>query len=47
MLQHKTFDDMIQLKRFILTYYRPLLAKLDIEQFENDIETDYEKQLAM
>ena len=45
LLLFKTRDDLVQLKCYILTYYKPIISQFDIEQFENDIEADLERQL--
>lgn len=43
MLLFKTKDELVQIKHFLLTYYLPILSKIDVEQFENDIEVYSER----
>ena len=39
MLSFKTFDEMTQIKRFVSTYYEPILTRMEIDMLKLSLNT--------
>lgn len=39
MLSFKTYDEMTQIKRFVSTYYEPILTRMEIDMLKTSLNT--------
>ena len=45
MLSFKTYDEMTQIKRFVSTYYEPILTRMEIDMLKTSLNTAMDELL--